>query len=173
MGWRDIEDKNQILAVSAFLKLCRCNHLLPGTLNVESLHMFIEQTIPPITQKEYEYLVEKKVLLKIYNEDTNPQQTTCEPLNGEPGLLFHEFIFLLGLIAVSHMETSALVSQKIEDFFIEKLNLRPSNSMKQAAGSPSRVKVDGEEDEYYDEEVDSDSELEMDEQQRAFMEFLE
>ena len=28
-------------------------------------------------------------------------------------------------------------------------------------------------DEYYDEEVDSDSELEMDEQQKAFMEFLE
>jgi len=103
-------------------------------------------------------------LLKIYNEDTNPQQTTCEPLNGEPGLLFHEFIFLLGLIAVSHMETSALVSQKIEDFFVEKLNFRPSNSIKQAAGSPSRIKVAGEEDEYYDEEVDSDSELEMDEQ---------
>jgi len=109
-GWRDIEDKNQILAVSAFLKLCRCNHLLPGTLNVESLHMFIEQTIPPITQKEYEYLVEKKVLLRIYNEDTNPQQTTCEPIDGEPGLLFHEFIFLLGLIAVSHMETSNMTS---------------------------------------------------------------
>jgi hypothetical protein len=37
-GWRDIEDKNQQLVVSAFMKLCRCNHLLPNTLNVESLH---------------------------------------------------------------------------------------------------------------------------------------
>jgi len=71
------------------------------------------------------------------------------------------------------METSALISQKIEDFFIEKLNFRTSNSIKRVTGSPSRTKTDGEEDEYYDEEVDSDSELEMDEQQRAFMEFLE
>lgn len=177
VGWRDIEDKNQSMAVSAFLKLCRCNHLLPGTLNVESLHTFIEQTIPPITQKEYEYLIEKKVLLRIYNEDTNPQQTTCEPIEGEPGLLFHEFIFLLGLIAVNHMETSSLISQKIEDFFIEKLNFSKSTSMKpRESGSPKRAKTAeqaGEEDEYYDEEVDSDSDLEMDEQQRAFMEFLE
>ena len=41
-GWRDIEEKNSTLAVSAFLKLARCNHLLPGTLNVESLQMFLE-----------------------------------------------------------------------------------------------------------------------------------
>ena len=44
------------------------------------------------------------------------------------------------------------------------------------SGSPKRAKTAeqaGEEDEYYDEEVDSDSDLEMDEQQRAFMEFLE
>ena len=46
------------------------------------------------------------------------------------------------------------------------------------SGSPKRVKPaddggDEEGDEYYDEEVESDSDLEMDEQQRAFMEFLE
>ena len=115
-------------------------------------------------------------MLKIYNEDTNPQQTTCEPIEGEPGLLFHEFVFLLGLIAISHMETSNLTSQKIEDFFIEKLNFRKSTSMKPSS-SPKRTRTadaqDEEEGEYYDEEVDSDSDLEMDEQQRAFMEFIE
>jgi hypothetical protein len=46
-------------------------------------------------------------------------------VEGEPGLLFHEFIFLLGLIAVSHMETSSVIAEKIEHFFIEKLNFRP------------------------------------------------
>lgn len=74
------------------------------------------------------------------------------------------------------METSNLTSQKIEDFFIEKLNFRKSTSMKQSS-SPKRTRTadaqDEEEGEYYDEEVESDSDLEMDEQQRAFMEFLE
>lgn len=49
---------------------------------------------------EYEYLVEKKMLLEIYNNDNNPN-SHCEPLPGEPGLLFHEFIFLLAMMAVS------------------------------------------------------------------------
>jgi hypothetical protein len=41
VSWRDIEDKNQIMAVSAFLKLARTNSLIPGMLNVEDLHTFI------------------------------------------------------------------------------------------------------------------------------------
>jgi hypothetical protein len=75
------------------------------------------------------------------------------------------------------METSSLISQKIEDFFIEKLNFRKSTTKKtNQSGSPKRARTaeeGNEEEEYYDEEVESDSDLEMDEQQRAFMEFLE
>jgi len=63
-------------------------------------------------------------LLKIYNEDKSPKQTTCEPVEGEPGFLFHEFIFLLGQIAIHAMDHNALTSQLIEDFFVEKLNFK-------------------------------------------------
>lgn len=47
---------------------------------------------------------------------------------------------------------------------------------KNQSGSPQRARTaeaGNEEEEYYEDEVESDSDLEMDEQQRAFMEFLE
>lgn len=124
-GWHNIEDINQVLYVSAFLKLARCESLINDMLNVETLHDFIEQIIPPITPKEHEYLIKNKVLLKIYNEDKSPKQTTCEPTEGEPGFLFHEFIFLLGLIALHCMDHSPVTATLIEDFFVEKLNFKP------------------------------------------------
>ena len=168
VSWRDIEDKNTVMVVSAFLKMCRTNHLIPNMLNVEALHSFVQQTIPPITPEEYSYF-ENTTLLNVYNNDMNPEQTTCEPAPGEPGLLFHEFIFLLGLIALNFMGTSPQTSQSIEDFFVEKLNftrvapdarLKTYDELKDDSGI------------YSDEEDDSGSELEMDEQQKAFMEFL-
>ena len=45
----------------------------------------------------------------------------CEPKKGEPGLLFHEFIFLLSRIAIINVNTSGSISGKLNDFFIEKL----------------------------------------------------
>lgn len=113
-----------MLYVSAFLKLARCQSLINDLLNVETLHDFIEQIIPPITPKEHEYLIKNKTLLKIYNEDKTPKQTTCEPTEGEPGFLFHEFIFLLGLIALHCMDHSPVTATLIEDFFVEKLNFK-------------------------------------------------
>lgn len=71
VSWRDIEDKNMTMAVSAFLKLARTNALVPTLLNVESLHAYIQQVIPPITSEEYHYM-ESKALLTVYNNDMNP-----------------------------------------------------------------------------------------------------
>jgi hypothetical protein len=141
-------------------------------LNVETLHDFIEQIIPPITQKEYEYLVKDKVLLKIYNEDKSPKDTTCEPIEGEPGFLFHEFIFLLGLIAIHCWNHSSVTATIIEDFFVEKLGFERRTTIPKFVDPNERDHNHGE-DEYYDEDVESDDELEMDEQQRQFMAFLE
>jgi hypothetical protein len=53
--------------------------------------------------------------------DMNPETSHCEPLQGEPGLLFHEFIFLLAMIALNQDTDSVEPSQKIENFFIIKL----------------------------------------------------
>ena len=54
-----------------------------------------------MTNEEYEYLVEKRMLIHVYDNDMDPATSHCEPLPGEPGLLFHEFIFLLAMIALN------------------------------------------------------------------------
>jgi hypothetical protein len=45
-------------------------------------------------------------------------------MEGEPGFLFHEFIFLLGLIAVHCTDHTHSTANLIEDFFVEKLNFK-------------------------------------------------
>ena len=45
-------------------------------------------------------------------------------MHGEPGLLFHEFILMLGRIACNCVNTSDVISGKLVDFFVEKLNFR-------------------------------------------------
>lgn len=167
VGWHHIEDQNQLLYVSAFLKLARCNSIINDMLNIETLHDFIEQVIPPITQKEKEFLEKDRKLLQIYHSDKKPNETTCDPEDGEPGLLFHEFIFLLGLIALHAMDHVPETCKIIEDFFIEKLNFKRETEI------PQYVYPEDRDDEEYDEEFESDGELEMDEQQKAFMAFLE
>jgi hypothetical protein len=48
----------------------------------------------------------------------------CEPVDGEPGLLFHEFVFLLGRVASNCVNTSDHIAGKLNNFFVEKLNFR-------------------------------------------------
>ena len=103
--------------------MSRVNALVPNLLNVEDLHDHIEKVIPPITPEEYQYM-DGKQLCTVYNQDMVPKETRCQPEKDEPGLLFHEFIFLLGLIAFNCMQTSPNASQSIEDFFVEKLNFQ-------------------------------------------------
>lgn len=102
VAWREIEDKNTTMCVSAFLKMSRVNALVPNLLNVENLHELIEHVIPPITPEEHKYM-ENKQLCTVYNKDMVPKETRCQPEKDEPGLLFHEFIFLLGQIAFNCM----------------------------------------------------------------------
>lgn len=172
-GWRYIEDKNSLMYVSAFLKLARCESLINEMLNVETLHDFIQQTIPPMTQKEYEYLERDKRLLTIYNEDKSPMQTQLLPEEGEPGLHFHEFIFLLGLIAIHCTDHAPGTATLIEDFFIEKLNFKRQTSVPKYSMPETRQGDSDEESEYDSEEVESDDDIGMDEQQKQFMAFLE
>lgn len=104
------------MKVSAFLKMCRINHLIPNMFNIESLQEMMMETIPPITTAENDYFLTQQCLLKTYQKDTAPIQTLIIPLEKddesnmdsgkpeceEPGLLFHEFVFLLGLIAIKY-----------------------------------------------------------------------
>jgi len=58
-----------------------------------------------MTGEEYNFF-ENNEIIKAYEVDKN----FCEPMEGEPGLLFHEFVFLLGRIACNCVTTSATIS---------------------------------------------------------------
>jgi len=64
------------------------------------------------------------LLRKAYDEDKNYQTTMVEPLfdnSGEmcePALHFHEFIFLMGLIAHNAIDSSDSIAGKLQDFYI-------------------------------------------------------
>lgn len=77
-----------------------------------------------MTNEEHSYLVERKMLLEVYRNDNNPD-SHCEPMEGEPGLLFHEFIFLLAMIALNSTTLSPVASEQIEQFFKLKLMFTP------------------------------------------------
>lgn len=108
------------MKVSAFLKMCRKKELIPHSLNIESLNQRIKMICTPMTNEEFEYLETQKALIQVYNTDVNPD-SHCEPQPGEPGLLFHEFIFLLSMIALTSEVLSEVPEEQIEKFFQLKL----------------------------------------------------
>lgn len=98
------------MVARAFLMLCRYKHLIPNLFNAEALHDFLEQTLPPISAGEIEFFEQKKIIAEY--DDESYQMKLVEPLQNEkgediePALHFHEFLFLLGLIAKNSMKTA-------------------------------------------------------------------
>ena len=115
LTWKDIENKNTPMIARSFLKLCRYYDLIPNVLNIETLAKFMEQTLPAITNAEQEFYGQHK-LATIYDEDKTWQSARIDPKydqNGdltEPALVFHEFLFLLGLIAHNCMDMESATS---------------------------------------------------------------
>jgi hypothetical protein len=88
------------MVISAFVKLCKVCQLVPHGVNIEALHLQVKKIISPPTEEDYNYIDEKRMIFKVYTEDQNPD-SAINPVDNEPGLLFHEFIFLLALIALN------------------------------------------------------------------------
>ena len=141
-----------------------------------------------MTNEEYEYLVEKRQLFEVYATDNNPD-SHCEPQPGEPGLLFHEFIFLLALIALEAESLSPVPSEQIEKFFNLKLrfDIVPKENRRyltfddylgpaqlKAAGLQAAGEEGSDEDFFSDVEGEDDMDrFEIDEKQKEFKKFLE
>ena len=89
------------MVVSAFVKMCKIKQLVPHRNNIESLNQLIKQIITPMTNDEFNYFEEEKMLIKVYEHDQNPERSKINPIDNEPGLLFHEFILLLALMAIN------------------------------------------------------------------------
>ncbi len=79
-----------------------------------------------MTVEEWNYMERDKKLIQLYQNDNNPD-SHCEPEKDEPGLLFHEFIFLIALIAVESKEDISGgegYHRQIENFFTLKLEFK-------------------------------------------------
>jgi len=72
---------------------------VPHSVNIEALHDLICKIVQPMDEDDYKYIEEKQMIKKVYTDDQNPD-SSINPVDKEPGLLFHEFIFLLALIAL-------------------------------------------------------------------------
>lgn len=120
MKWKDVADKNLPMITRCFVKMARVKELIPHMFNIEDMQSYLKATIPPISGEEYQFF-ENNEVIRFYEQDMAAPVVSCEPRQGEPGLLFHEFIFLLSRIAIANVNTSGSVSGKLNDFFAEKL----------------------------------------------------
>jgi hypothetical protein len=57
-NWKSVEKENMTMPVSAFLKMCRCKHLIPHLLNLEDLKVFIMEVYTPMTVNEHNWMEE-------------------------------------------------------------------------------------------------------------------
>ena len=113
------------MPVTAFLKLCRCTKLMPADVTIEDLNQFVLDIYSPMTLAEHKWMVEQQRLFEVYKSDVNYMESPIERQPKiQPELFFHEFIFLLATIATRKNTSSAKVHNKIENFFIEKLNFK-------------------------------------------------
>ena len=111
------------------------------------------------------------------------------PEDGEPGLLFHEFIILLGLIAINCSGTSDIPHVNIENFFVETLGfdripeekrkfkafddyLKPKASKKHLADLDADEMDEDDDFVLDDEDGASSDELCLDEKEKEFKMFL-
>jgi len=124
----------------------------------------MKATIPPLTGAEFQFF-EQNELVQAYEGDKNYQNTQVEPLENEPGLLLHELILLLGRICANCKTTSDKTHGNIRDFFDQDLFRRVDLKESKASLTAS----DSEE----EEGMLDESEEELNEQQKQFMEFLE
>ena len=146
-----------------------------------------KRILTPMTNEENEYMVVKKRLLSIYAEDQNPKESQILPEEGEPGLLFHEFIILLGQIAILCSGTHGVDYQEIENFFTENLGFKkvPEEQRKfktfddYLKKKPGKKVPDSDNEDYEEEGVFTDDEglssdeLCLDEKEKEFQVFLQ
>ena len=149
------------MVASAFLMLCRYLHLIPNLFNAESLHQFLWQTLPPHTPGEEKFYNEAKIISE-YDNNQSWQQYIIKPevdendKLAEPALHFHEFLFLLGLIAKNCIKSQKdnTIKNKLVEFYTEKLNFKPVDLNSISEMSYNDVLNQIRDDEYGDERYD-------------------
>lgn len=157
--WREIADRNFGIKFGAFLKFLRDNHLIPILCNVETLHTILKSTIPPITQSEFQYYEEFK-LLKTY-EDSVQNNYRYIPSASEPEMLFHEFVFVIGRMAHQTITITdsidSSITEKMQILLVEKLRFKQVD-VEDFIRKTYHKEEEGEGDSEYSEESEEDEE---------------
>lgn len=132
----------------------------------------MKSTIPPLTGDEFIFF-DNNEIVAAYENDKNYQSSPVEPLDNEPGLLFHEFVLLLGRICANCKNTQGTVAGNIRDFFEQDLFRKSLLD----TGSPQKegegLDEESEEDIDLLEDEEDEDEEEMSEEQKKFHDFLE
>lgn len=89
----------------------------------------LQQTLPPISQGEIDFY-EREELLRWANDEnaTSPDSPMIDQATGaeiEPALQFHEFLFMLGLIARRCITSSTNIVDQLSEFYIKELDFKP------------------------------------------------
>lgn len=167
VGWQEVEDENLPMIARAFLKLCDKKGLVPNLFNQEQLQEYIQQTLPPISNEELEYYKENK-LIEAFSKNTNPMATINDREVGEPALHFHEFIYLLGLIART-MAADGQIDGQLQEFYCSKLEFThvPEAKMSDITYGMILERVMAGEDEYgsYEDEDDQEEYVPVDDEE--------
>jgi hypothetical protein len=122
INWKELSDKNLGILTGSFLYFCCEYYLIPHMFNVEALQQILMSVVPPLHKEEYEYYNNSRLVTQ-YEDDRKKISTFYEFVDGEPMILLHEFMFVLGKIAYTAVTVpdAETLSDKIKVFFIEKL----------------------------------------------------
>jgi hypothetical protein len=170
--WKEISDKNLGILAGSFLNFCKDYFLIPHMFNVESLEGILLSIIPPLNREEYDYFSQHG-LVSQYEGDKKKISSNYEFINGEPEMLFHEFMFAIGKIA--HTMVVASEAETLEDrlrvFFVEKLRFQPIDDPRDYALRYLDGEVDLEEEMYSsDEDLEADY---VDDPHQTLLDFID
>jgi hypothetical protein len=160
------------ILAGSFLNFCKDYYLIPHMFNVESLQEILLSIIPPLHKEEYEYFSQYK-LISQYEGDKKKISSSYELIEGEPQLLFHEFVFAIGKIAntavtVSDAET---LREKLQVFFVEKLRFPQIDNIDEHV-EKYLMEETGSEDELYSSEEDLEEDY-VDDPHQLLLDFID
>ena len=132
--WKELQEKGQkgVMIARCFLSMCQYKSLIPNLFNVEALQEFFQITLPPVTQGQIDFY-ELEKLIAWYNEEGSGADEPMKDSKGdeiEPAMQFHEFLFMLGLVARKSIPISndcPTFKEQLQELYVRKLELNPVN----------------------------------------------
>ncbi|CAI2359845.1 unnamed protein product [Moneuplotes crassus] len=172
VNWKELSDKNMGILAGSFLNFCKDYFLIPHMFNVEVLEGILFSILTPLHVEESEYFTDHKLVGQCEG-DKKKISSSYEFISGEPEILLHEFLFIIGKIAYKTVIASEAetLEDKLKVFFFEKLKFPSIENPIEYAVQLLSGEIDPEEDLYSsDEDLESEQ---LDDPQQKLLEFIE